>query len=212
MHCRHSVPASTKPCHIPLNPEVHISPTTNRATPSPTATVGRSEFGEEENHSSSRPCNSADVVENGSLVTSQERRFSSETIGNNSSAGEDSPQLQNWVYQTSHSDLTLAENLEKSKWEGGSCKGAKKPGGWLFKLQDVVMGISGVGVTVEQFWFGSIMSFICNVYFHFKRRKKVLLLSVCNMTSFPREALISRKDMDLHVLGENWVTYSCRVQ
>ena len=36
---------------------------------------------------------------------------------------EDTPQFRKWVYQTSQQDLTLAENLEKSKWEGECFEG-----------------------------------------------------------------------------------------
>ncbi|CZR62521.1 uncharacterized protein PAC_12418 [Phialocephala subalpina] len=37
--------------------------------------------------------------------------------------GQDAPQLQGWAYETSDIWLTLAERLEKSKWERGICEG-----------------------------------------------------------------------------------------
>jgi hypothetical protein len=81
---------------------------------------------EQEDPLSSRPGKSAEVAENGSVATSKEQVSTPETPGNEPSVKADAPQLCKWVYQTSHGDLTLAENLEKSKWEGGRCEGTKK--------------------------------------------------------------------------------------
>jgi hypothetical protein len=58
---------------------------------------------------------STNAAENGSAATSSERQPAPEP-GKKTQAA---PQLHKWVYQTAQADLTLAENLEKSKWEEG---------------------------------------------------------------------------------------------
>jgi len=70
---------------------------------------------------------STNAAENGSAATSSERQPTPEP-GKKTEAA---PQLHKWVYQTAQADLTLAENLEKSKWEKGCCKCAKKIGGMI---------------------------------------------------------------------------------
>jgi hypothetical protein len=68
---------------------------------------------------------SANAAENGSAVTNTQHQ-STLDLGKKAQVGTDAPQLHKWVYQTSQGDLTLAENLEKSKWEGECCKCEKK--------------------------------------------------------------------------------------
>jgi hypothetical protein len=70
---------------------------------------------------------STNAAENGSAATSSEHQPTPEP-GKKTQAA---PQLHKWVYQTAQADLTLAENLEKSKWEKGCCKCAKKNGGMI---------------------------------------------------------------------------------
>lgn len=92
-------------------------------SPLPASIIGapRSAIIEQEERSSNR---SPTTAENGSTTTCK---------GNDSApklarrrrenlTEEDTPQLRKRVYQTSQQDLTLAENLEKSKWEGECCE------------------------------------------------------------------------------------------
>jgi hypothetical protein len=70
---------------------------------------------------------SANAAENGSAETNTQHQSPTDP-GKKAQVETDAPQLHKWIYQTSHGDLTLAENLEKSKWEEECCKCAKKTG------------------------------------------------------------------------------------
>lgn len=85
---------------------------------------------EQEDDSSSKLSKSPEAAENGSVTptNSKEQRSTPETGSKMISEGDDAPQLHKWVYQTSQHDLTLAENLEKSKWEGRCGESEKNEG------------------------------------------------------------------------------------
>ncbi len=76
----------------------------------------------QQNHMLSEASKSVNTAENGSAGPIQEQQPPPEPVNTDGVA----PQLQKWVYQTSQMDLTLAEILEKSKWEGECCKGGEK--------------------------------------------------------------------------------------
>jgi hypothetical protein len=120
---------SSRGCTLNSSESQHTPPTSGLKTSS-TATVGRSEMEEQEDDSSSKLSKSPEAAESGSVTptNSKEQRSTPETGSKKIPAGGDAPQLHKWVYQTSQHALTLAEILEKSKWEGG-CGESEKNGG-----------------------------------------------------------------------------------
>jgi hypothetical protein len=119
---------STSKAHPPGHkPGVKTSPTFDQDSTSPTATVGRSEIDEQEGQSS-KLAKFPDTAENSSVTptNSKNQGYTPEAAGKKASVGDGAPQLHKWVYQTSQHDLTLAENLEKSKWESGCHEDRKR--------------------------------------------------------------------------------------
>jgi hypothetical protein len=74
----------------------------------------------EEDQVRSEACNSDNAAADGSSATNKDTQSTSDPEEKHEII-QDNPQLHKWVYQTSQEDLTLAENLEKSKWEGQDC-------------------------------------------------------------------------------------------